>query len=230
MFVSECHSSGLQRKTEDLSSLYNAAVGIRQWNIEKETNLVEWSEQKGRKSEWTREISEGKTEEAEVLRAREKEREWECGEHWFLSSLKLIKVWHWLYWLFLCMQAPLRAQLVIYIFTGLCVATDSLSSQQHCKQTDAYCLQTTSDTNHIRYTIRSRVSPLNSSGVFKCSYTFGPTTRFLPHRSVETGGADKAFSDLSRDAVNQDAGWQPWPHAFTEGDSWWQNSYNNYWC
>lgn len=154
MFVSVCHSAGLWWKTEDLSSLYNTAVGIRKWNIEKETNLVEWSEQRGWKSEWTREISERYWE-------REKERENECGEHWFLSSLKLIKVWHWLYWLFLCMQAPLRAQLVIYIFTGLCVATDSLSSQQHCKRTDACCLQTTSDTNHLRYTTWSPVWPLS---------------------------------------------------------------------
>lgn len=165
-----------------------------------------------------------------VLRARERESEWECGEHWFLSSLKLIKVWHWLYWLFLCMQAPLRAQLVIYIFTGLCVATDSLSSQQHCKRTDACCLQTTSDTNHLRYTTWSPVWPLSIPVGCLSVHILLPTTRFVPRRSAETGGADKAVSDLSRDAVNQDARWQPWPHAITKGDSWWQNSYNHYWC
>lgn len=101
------------------------------------------------------------------------------------------------------MQAPLRAQLVIYIFTGLCVATDFTAALQ----TDR-CVLLTNNLRHKPYQVHYMEPDLalNSSGVFERLYASRPTARFLPRRSVETGGADKAFSDLSRDAVNQDAG------------------------
>lgn len=71
-------------------------------------------------SEWVSEREEdtgrGRWRSAGGVREREKERMRACKwAHWFLSSLKLIKVWHWVHWLSLHTHTPMRRQPLIYI-------------------------------------------------------------------------------------------------------------------